>query len=139
MNVMIDTNVILDDILSRGTNTEAARIISRFVTDGFINGYLTANCLTDIFYIVSKHRDGAVARKIIRNLLLSFMVVSVNGEDCQTALDLPMDDFEDALVVVCAEKANLNYIVTNDKGFLSSTELSVPPISPTDFILKFRV
>lgn len=102
MNVMIDTNVILDDILSRGTNTEAAR-------------------------------------KIIRNLLLSFMVASVDGEDCQVALDLPMGDFEDALVVVCAEKANLNYIVTNDKGFLSSTELSVPPISPTDFILKFRV
>lgn len=139
MNVMIDTNVILDDILSRGTNTEAARKISRFVTDGVINGYLTANCLTDIFYIVSKHRDEMIARKIIRNLLLSFMVASVDGEDCQVALDLPMGDFEDALVVVCAEKANLNYIVTNDKGFLSSTELSVPPISPTDFILKFRV
>lgn len=43
MNVMIDTNVILDDILSRGANAEDARKISRFVTDGFINGYLTAN------------------------------------------------------------------------------------------------
>lgn len=60
MNVMIDTNVLLDDILSRGVNTEAARRISRFVTDGVINGYLTANCLTDIFYIVSKHRDETI-------------------------------------------------------------------------------
>lgn len=65
MNVMIDTNVILDDILSRGANAEAARKISRFVTDGFITGYLTANCLTDIFYIVSKNRDETIARKMI--------------------------------------------------------------------------
>lgn len=138
MNVMIDTNVVLDDILNRGANAEAARQISRFVTDGFINGYLTANCLTDIFYIVSKNRDETIARKIIKNLLLSFMVVSVDGEDCQKALDLPIGGFEDALVVVCAEKANLNYIVTNDKGFLSSSNLSVSPISPADFLLKFK-
>lgn len=137
MNVMIDTNVVLDDILSRGANAEYARKISRFVTDGFINGYLTANCLTDIFYIVSKHRDETIARKILKNLLLSFMVVSIDGRDCQKALDLPMKDFEDALVVVCAEKANLHYIVTNDKGFLSSPTLGVPTISPADFLLIF--
>lgn len=138
MNVMIDTNVILDDILSRGANAEAARKISRFVTDGFITGYLTANCLTDIFYIVSKNRDETIARKTIKNLLLSFMVVSVDGDDCEKALELPMGDFEDALVVVCAEKANLNYIVTNDKGFLNSLDLSVSTISPADFLLKFK-
>lgn len=135
---MIDTNVVLDDILNRGANAEAARKISQFVTDGFINGYLTANCLTDIFYIVSKHRDETIAKKIIKNLLFSFMVVSVDSDDCWMALDLPMGDFEDALVVVCTEKANLNYIVTNDKSFLNSSNLSVSSISPTDFLLKFK-
>ena len=77
-----------------------------------------------------------LARKIIKNLLLSFAVVSVSGEDCQKAIDLPMGDFEDALVVVCAEKAELNYIVTNDKDFLNDTDLSVPAISPANFLLS---
>jgi hypothetical protein len=27
-----------------------------------VNGYLSANCLTDIFYIVSKNRDEAIAK-----------------------------------------------------------------------------
>jgi predicted nucleic acid-binding protein len=71
-------------------------------------------------------------------LLLNFKVVSVDGDDCQRAIDFPMEDFEDALVIVCAEKANLNYIVTNDKGFLSETDLCVPAISPDDFLLKFE-
>jgi predicted nucleic acid-binding protein len=134
---MIDTNVILDDILNRA-NAETSRKVSQLATDGLLNGYLTANCLTDIFYIVSKNRNEATARKTIRNLLLTFAVVNVDGEDCQRAVDLPMGDFEDALVVVCAEKADLNYIVTNDKVFLSGTELSVPAISPVNFLLKFE-
>ena len=138
MNVMIDTNVILDDILSRGVNAEPAKKISSLVVEGLVDGYLTANCLTDIFYIVSKNRDESVARKTIKNLLLLFMVVSVDGDDCQKALDLPMGDFEDALVVACAEKSDLNYIITNDKGFLSSSDLSVSVISPADFLLKFK-
>jgi predicted nucleic acid-binding protein len=136
MNALIDTNVILDDILDRVPSAETARKISRLATDDLIDCYLTANCITDIFYIVSKSRDDATARKTIRNLLLVFSVVSVDGDDCQAAIDLPMRDFEDALVVVCAEKANLDYIVTSDQGFLSGVGISVPTISPDDFLLK---
>ncbi len=50
------------------------------------------------------------AMQEIRNLLLSFSVTSVTGEDCRQAIDFPMEDFEDALVVVCAEKAVLKFI-----------------------------
>jgi predicted nucleic acid-binding protein len=65
-----------------------------------------------------------------RNLLLTFAVVGVDSKDCQRAVDFPMGDFEDALVVVSTEKADLNYIITNDKGFLSGTNLSVHPSAP---------
>ena len=139
MNVLIDTNVILDDILNRVPNAEAAKNISRLVTDELVVAYLTANTLTDIFYIVSKNRDEITARKTIKNLLLIYSVVSVDGEDCKRAIDFPMGDFEDALVVVCAEKANLNYIITNDQVFLDEAGLSVPAIKPADFLLKVYI
>jgi len=138
MDVLIDTNTILDDILDRTPNAETAREISRLVTDGYLNGYITANCLTDIFYIVSKNRNESIARKTVKNLLLSFAVVSVDGQDCQRAIDLPIKDFEDALVVVCAEKALLNYIVTNDKGFLNRTDLNIRTISPAEFLFQWK-
>ena len=138
MNIMIDTNVILDDILNRGSNAETARKISQLVTDNLMKCYITANSLTDIFYVVSKSLNETAARKTIRNLLLSFDVVGVDGEDCRLAIGLPMRDFEDALVVVCAEKADLDYIVTNDKDFLSDTSLSVPSISPINFLSRIK-
>jgi predicted nucleic acid-binding protein len=134
---MIDTNIVLDDILNRVPNADAAHKVSRLVTDGTVNGYLTANCLTDIFYIVSKCRNDDIARKVIRNLLLTFSVVSVDGGDCRMVIDFPMSDFEDALVVVCAEKANLAYIITNDRSFQNVADSSVSVISPADFLLMF--
>ena len=137
MNIMIDTNVILDDILCRALYSDYAQAITQLVTDGLVNGYITANCLTDIYYIVSKNRSEIVARKVIKNLLLTFAVVSIDGQDCMAAIDLQMGDFEDALVVVCAEKASLDYIVTNDKSFLNITDLSIVAISPADFLLMF--
>ena len=138
MNVMIDTNVILDDILNRAPNAKAAQEINQLVLNGEINGYITANCLTDIFYIVSKSLNETVAKKIIKNLLLTFSVMSVDSQDCWKAIDLSLRDFEDALVVVCAEKAALNYIITNDKNFLMFINSSVPLINPVDFLLKLQ-
>ena len=130
MNVLIDTNVILDDILSRVPLAEPARKINQLITDDLLHGYLTANCLTDIFYVVTKNKSEPIARKVVKNLLLTFAVVGIDGDDCLRAIDLPMQDFEDALVVVCAEKVNLDYIVTNDQKFLSGSNFSVPTISP---------
>ena len=138
MNALIDTNVILDDILNRAPSAEIARKITQMAADYVINGYLTANCLTDIFYVVSKNRSEEIARKTVKNLLLVFSVVSVDGDDCQNAIDLPMSDFEDALVVVCAEKADLDYFVTNDQDFLGIADLSVPAIRPSEFLLKIQ-
>ena len=138
MSILIDTNVVLDDILDRFPNAESARTINRLVIDEHINGYLTANCLTDIFYIVSKIRDDKIAGKTIKNLLTFFDVVSVDGQDCRRAIDMPMRDFEDALAVVCAEKAGLSYIVTNDKDFLSQPNLGVPAINSADFLALFE-
>ena len=134
MNVLIDTNVVLDDILNRVPNANAARNISRFVENQQVEGYINASSLTDIYYIVTKNQNEDAARKVIRNLLVTFIIISVGGEDCQKAIDLPMPDFEDALVVVCADKSSLDYIVTNDKGFLTDNNLLVPAISPVDFI-----
>ena len=138
MKVLIDTNIILDDIFNRTPNVENAKKINRLIVDEIIGGYLTANTLTDIFYIVSKHKNEFTAKVVIKNLLLIFTIVSIDGDDCLKAINLLMGDFEDALIVVCAEKTNMDYIITNDHEFLIGTELSVSVISPVDFLLMIN-
>ena len=134
MNVMIDTNVILDDILSREPHRVNAGKIMELVTGQQILGYITANTLTDIYYLIEKHRGWRLAREAVKKILRTLQIIAVNGDDCERAIYSPMLDFEDALVVFCAAKAELDYIVTNDRGFLADTNLLVPAINPADFL-----
>ena len=133
MNVVVDTNVAIDYLLNRAPLATDAKKVMSLVAGDEVKGYLTGNSVADIFYLTDKHMGGEAAHKAIRLLLKQFSVIGVDGEVCLAALDKPIDDFEDALVVVCAENANLDYIITNDKEFLS-LDLPVPAISPADFL-----
>ncbi len=65
------------------------------------------------------------------NFILDLVnVIVVDGEKCSDALASEMDDFEDALVAVCAESVNADFIVTRDKGFLDTSYCNVQLVSP---------
>lgn len=134
MNALIDTNVILDDLLNREPGRADAGKIMEMVTNKKIFGYITANTLTDIYYLIEKHKNKAFARKAIKMMLNTLQVIAVDGVDCLNAIESLMDDFEDALVMVCADKASMDYVVTNDRAFLADPGLLVPAISTFDFL-----
>ena len=136
MNVLIDTNVYLDDTLNRMPNAISAGKVCDLIDDNKIRGYISANSVTDIYYFAEKKRGNGIARELIRELLHNYSVISVDGETCLSAIDKLIDDFEDALVVVCAESANLDYIITNDKAFLD-LDLPVPSIDPAGFLIAY--
>lgn len=70
---------------------------------------------------------------MLRFLLTKYGVVFVTQEDSLEALALPIDDFEDALVVICAQKAGADYIVTRDERFLQNKSL-VKVINPKNLL-----
>ena len=70
----------------------------------------------------------------MRSLFAIFSIVDVLGTDCHKALDFPLDDYEDALLVVCSDKTAIDYIITRDKEFLQKAKLSITVISPADFL-----
>jgi len=49
------------------------------------------------------------------------------------ALNVPMSDFEDAVLAICAANEEADYIATNDIGFIKSESL-VPARSPLDIL-----
>jgi len=133
MTVLIDTNVILDYVLKREPFAQdALDCIERLIISK-ARVWLTASTITDIYYVTKRAlHDGAAAKSVIAKLLNAFMVTGVDKADCIKALDLDMEDYEDALVCVCAGKVKAEYIITrNIKHFNSS---SVPAIVPADFV-----
>lgn len=130
MKALLDTNVVMDALQERQPFDGEAKEILLRAQSGEIKVYFTANAITDIFYLYSKARDLLSARSALNFLLNNYNVISVTHEDCVAALSLPIKDFEDALVVACAEKASVDYIVTRDEKFLrdKSKVMIVSPI-----------
>jgi predicted nucleic acid-binding protein len=134
VKILLDTNVVLDHILSREPYNKSAEKIFDMISREKIEAAVTANCITDIYFIVSKRLGDALARVALRNLLNILIVISVDGNDCVSALNLPMSDFEDAVVVVCAKKVDIDFIISNDKIFSQMDSALAQVVSSDDFL-----
>ena len=133
MTVLLDTNVIIDALQERQPfDVEAKEILLR-TQNGEFTCYFTANAVTDIFYLYSKARDLKSARQVLNFLLATYKIVSVTHEDCIDAMSIPIDAFEDALVSVCAKKAEVDYIISRDNKFLREKS-PVKVIEPKEFL-----
>ena len=136
MKVLIDTNVVLDAIANREPFNIYAQKIIELILDNKIEGYITTNSTTDIYYIARKYLNRDDLRNTMRSLFTILDIIDVFGTDCHKALDFPLDDYEDALLVVCSNRVAVDYIITRDAEFLDKAKLSAPVISPIDFISR---
>ena len=73
------------------------------------------------------------ARQVLDFLLRTYKIVSVTHEDCVYAMSIPIEDFEDAFVSACAQKAEADYIISRDETFLRGNS-PVKVIEPKDFL-----
>ena len=73
-------------------------------------------------------------RQAIWNILTVFDIAPVDGEACATALGLQMNDFEDAVLAVCAEREGAEWIATRDQGLIDSQYCPIEAYSPDDIL-----
>ncbi len=132
MKVVFDTNVLLDSILNRPGRQDALKLLMA-VSEEKILGIVTANSITDIYYLARKGIGDQASREAILDLLSMFDVAPVDGEVCSMALNEPMSDYEDAVLAVCAAREEADYIVTGDQGFLNSAS-PVQTKTPADLL-----
>ena len=97
MKVLLDTNVVLDVIANREPFCQNSQKIIKLILDNKIEGFITANSVTDIYYIARKHLTRNDLSNTMRSLFAIFSIVDVLETDCHEALDFPLDDYEDAL------------------------------------------
>ena len=129
MNVLIDTNVILDAMLLRSPFAEAAQKLFIMAAEEKINAYVTASSITDIYYLLHRHlHDNERCRQEIFKLIKIFGILDVTGSDCEKALELPIAYYKDALLAACAKRGKMEWIVTlNAKDFGGSPVMAVLP------------
>ena len=135
MRAVVDTCVILDYLQNREPFSDDALSIAIGRANREYEAFITANSLTDLYYIVRRSTHSTEqTHSIINTLTLLFGLVDTYAEDCINALHNGMIDFEDAVMSETAYRIDADYIITrNTKDYNKS---KVPAITPAEFLMK---
>jgi predicted nucleic acid-binding protein len=125
MNVLFDTNVILDALLDREPWAEPAVDLFDRVEAGGLIGHLGATTVTTIHYIARCNVGTIAAHEMMKDLLQLFEVAPVNRAVLEGALALGFDDFEDAVLHEAGRLAGATAVVTRDPSGFSAAALRV--------------
>jgi hypothetical protein len=90
----------------------------------------------NVFYIARRLRNADEAHKVVSALLAASNVCPLHQAMLQTALTLPMRDYEDAVQCATADVCSLDAIITRDPRDYAAAPL--PVFSPEDFLSQLR-
>lgn len=132
MNLLLDTNVVLDVLLNRLPWVNDSMAVWNACDKGKAIGFVTATTLTNIFYIAKRQTGVNQARQAVRVCLDTFVVCRVDSTVLEDAYRLAGKDFEDDLQIACATAEKLDAIITRN---LADFQHAVLPVyTPLDWI-----
>lgn len=133
MNVLIDTCIIIDALQSREPFNKDAEAVFLSVANRRCVGFLTANSITDVYYLMHKALHSAEETKKVLGVLFNlFEILDTCGIDCRRALTSNISDYEDAIMIEAATRAKMDGIVTrNPKDYAGAP---LPVYSPAQFV-----
>lgn len=136
MNVMIDTNIIIDVLTERESYFRESHDVLSLCEKKVVNGFVIASTITNIFYIVRRHtHDTELAYKCLGFLLDIVKVLPVTNENIVAAFMAKSKDFEDRLLAECALANNCAYIITRNTDDFA--DFGVQLLTPKEAIEKF--
>ena len=135
MNVMVDTNVVLDVLANREPYCGDAQQLFTAIDSGHIKGYLCATTLTTIQYLLRKSVSLKETEKYIRLLLRLFEVASVNRQVLEAAIESNFNDFEDAVLYEAARAAEVDLVVTRNLRDFKWAD-NIPVVDPPSLLAQ---
>lgn len=132
MNVMFDINVVLDIVGHRHPFYETSRdALLKVIEDGD-SPCLSVHALSTLYYLLGAAPTRKQRSAAMDWALDTFEIAGLTADDVKVARDLPMPDFEDALVAAAAAAARCNCILTrNVRDFRGSP---IRAVLPADYV-----
>lgn len=133
MRAMLDLNVVLDVVQLRHPHyQDSAQVLSR-ARLGELEAVLPSHAITTLHYLLAKTAGKGKADQTVDWLLANFAIAEATAPIFRRARELPLSDFEDAVVVSMAEMSACQYIVTRNIDDFAGAP--VPAIAPRDFLV----
>lgn len=135
MRLLIDTNVAIDFLTKREPFNGAARKILSLCAKKRIDGFLSANSATTMFYILRKAAGKEGAENHLKTIFKYLDIADTAKGDIQKAIAANMPDFEDAVLAFGAKRIKADYVITRDLHDFKDSP--VKAISPDDFLKQY--
>lgn len=128
MVVLIDTNVIIDFLVTREPFYKSASMVIEKCSNGELEGFVAFHTIPNLWYIFRKIPEEQ--RRIwIEKICDCLKVVGASHESVVKAIKMNnFKDFEDCLQDRCAEEIKADFIVT--RNIADFSESKVPAIEP---------
>ena len=112
--ILVDTNVLLDVALRRERHyADSAAVLDAIERSEETMCVAWHSIATTVYYI-DRETGAAQARAFIEELTKTAQVPATGSESLRTALNLQMEDLEDAMIVAAALACGAKYIVTRN-------------------------
>ncbi len=135
MKVFLDTNIVLDTMLTYREDTVYSSLILGF--NRVFNLCISVHSFPDVSYITRKDLTTESRKRRFNYFFDHCTVLPLTSSDLSNALKSSCPDFEDALQISCAEEGLCDIIVTgNKKHFAAYTD--IPVYTPKEFLDKLE-
>ena len=131
--ILIDTNVLLDYLMTREPFYESAKEAVLMCVNGKTKACIAAHSISNMFFILRKDYNVKERKEILSNLCSIFDIEGIDKAKLLAGLqNEDFTDFEDCLQMECAKAYGAEYIVTRN---ISDYNLSdIKAILPKDYL-----
>ena len=128
MNVLIDTDVLIDLALGRKPHDEPAAHLLDALERRRASGFLAWHSASNFYYLVAPRRGNDVARTFLLDLAQFVEIAPTTTESLRQAGRLKLRDFEDAMQVAAAMACGADLIATrNHKDYAGAPIRAAAP------------
>jgi predicted nucleic acid-binding protein len=136
VKLFLDTNVVLDVLANREPFADEAAVVLSLIERGEAKGFVAAHTVTTLHYLLQRAVGGRKARRALADVLKLVEVVAVDHDRLLQALGMNWKDFEDAVQAACAQKADVDYLVTRNPADFAKAYVDV--VTPSQLLAGLR-
>ncbi len=132
MKILIDTNILLDVLMKREPHYLSAAKVWTLVKESFVQGYISAISVNNLYYIIKKINGQAIAEEFIDEILNDFEVVSLSKDILKQSRTIKKLDYEDLIQYFSAIHSGCDLIITRNKKDFPA--VGIRTVSSNDFL-----
>lgn len=131
--ILIDTNILIDYLLTREPFYEDAKAVVSSCVDGKTKGCIASHSISNMFFILRKDYNSKERREILLSLCSIFDIEGIDKVKLMAGLqNEEFSDFEDCLQMGCAKSFGAEYIVTRNINDYKISKIKA--ILPKDYL-----